>query len=161
MIRKRYRVTVDVDVDIDDITIERAEARSAERAADHRASGNRWSSAPERPNQEDIDACRALQVEFLKDPDLLDAWLREHVLTNTAQDLVESVEASSRETHKLRPGIERLPPRARDWWHETLHSEDDLIDRIDEFYDSIRTSMGSVRIFELKRPAKDSEAQEP
>lgn len=155
MIRKRYRVTVDVDVDIHDITFERAQAREAEREAARLAEGRLLETEPRIPVREDIDACRALQLEFLKDTALLDTWLREQVLTDTVHELYETAEMSGRQTHELMPAIERLPPWARHWWRETMSAEDDLGERVDEFYDSITISSSAPRVFKLKRPAGD------
>lgn len=151
MIRKRYRVSVDVDVEVEEVTIERAEAHAAERIAAYLASEHQWDNGPAKPSLADVDACRALQAELLNDPTLLDEWLRQVAMGDVANEIEDAVDAVRSETRALKPAIERLRPDFQQWWEETL-TDFDKIDRIETFYQGLRTTMGPVEVAEIERP---------
>jgi hypothetical protein len=153
-IRKRYRVTIDVDINVDNITLEKAKVRTAERTAAILSEGG----TPDEGTgllaaERDLAAQRALQDELMRDPELLDPWLKGLVRMELGRMIDEYRPEPTDEGVFLHPAIERLAPGERHWWRQTLYSgEDDLYDRQEDWWDSVRTEVAGITIGEVDRP---------
>lgn len=153
MIRKRYRLTLDVDVMLHDITPERCAAVFEQRRETWIRNG--FTSLLEclpagGPDLTAIESTRALVTAIEKDPVLLDQWLQKTVLLY-AMDVVETASQGTEPDEKmLHHAVERLPPRARHWWRQTFHAEDETTyDRIEYLFDLLEVATGRPQVFEV------------
>lgn len=149
MVRKRYRVTIECDVQVDDLTMDFVQARAARRpepAPEWVRSG--W--AHRTTTEGEVDAMRALQEELFKSPRHLDLFIQNWIWEELLHLEEDARPESPSESDILRPVIERLPPRARHWWRQTLFSgDDDLFERTDDFFSALSLRLGPVAITEV------------
>lgn len=150
MIRKTYRVTIDCEVQFDDVTMERAREYMARRA-EARAEEPHLHVVERCPSEADIAAQRALQVELERMPEQLDLWLKDKVWLEVVHGMEYEQCTFPSDRVILHPAIERLPPRERHWWRQTLDSGDDtLFERWDDMLDAVTADIRGVTIRQVE-----------